>query len=139
MRFILDGYCGSYCGACPDLLATRAGTAENRCGGCKSDVVHPGWCSICHLKSCAREKKIDWCYQCEEYPCKKITAFFEDPEYPYHREAADYQQMIKTQGKAIWLEKMKKRWSCGKCGTAAAWWDLTCEECGEPFNGYPKP
>jgi hypothetical protein len=44
--FIPDGYCGLYCGSCPDYLATRAGNAEepaeSACRGCKSDLTARG-------------------------------------------------------------------------------------------------
>ena len=36
MAFILDGYCGLYCGARPNLLHTKAGTGTERCYGRKS-------------------------------------------------------------------------------------------------------
>jgi len=43
--------------------------AEASCGGCRSDNVK---CPItCHAKTCHKEKKVDFCFQCNEYPCNK--------------------------------------------------------------------
>ncbi len=37
------------------------------CGGCRSDAVT---CPvICKVKSCHKEKVVDFCFQCSEYPC----------------------------------------------------------------------
>jgi len=39
------------------------------CGGCRSERVQ---CPIvCEAKTCHREKGIDFCFQCGEYPCEK--------------------------------------------------------------------
>lgn len=43
--------------------------ADASCGGCRSDNVK---CPIdCHVKTCHKEKKVDFCFQCNEYPCNK--------------------------------------------------------------------
>jgi hypothetical protein len=139
MEFILDGYCGSYCGACQDLLDTKNGIAQNKCCGCKSKINHPGWCSKCNLKECARKRKIEYCYQCNDYPCNNLISFMEDPNYPYHKEVIEYMKIIEREGKDIWLEKMKNRWSCPKCKKTVSWWEQTCKECGEKTNSYTKP
>jgi hypothetical protein len=139
MEFILEGYCGLYCGACPDLLETKAGTAQNKCCGCKSKINNPGWCSKCNLKACAKDKKIEFCFQCNEYPCEKLKYFINDINYPYHKEVPHYMKMIEKEGKDIWLEKMKRRWSCPKCNTSISWWQQSCPGCGEKINGYQKP
>jgi hypothetical protein len=139
MTYVLDGYCGLYCGACPDLLDTQAGKAKHACRGCKSSVNNPEWCAICDIKSCAREKKIAFCYQCDEYPCEKITSFIEDAHYPYHREVTEYMKIIEREGKQGWLEKMKVRWSCGACRQPVSWWQQACPHCGGKVDGYEKP
>ncbi len=37
------------------------------CGGCRSDHVK---CPVdCHAKTCHKEQKVDFCFQCDEYPC----------------------------------------------------------------------
>jgi len=37
MEFVLQGYCGLYCGACPIMLNTKAGAGTEQCYGCKSE------------------------------------------------------------------------------------------------------
>ncbi len=138
MEYVLDGYCGLYCGACPNLLGAKAGLEQNVCFGCKSDI-NPEWCSNCGLKACAQEKGLDFCYQCDEYPCAKLEAFKNSQEYPYHQEVYDYMRIIAQEGSASWLEKMKIRWSCPECNEEASWWELSCKKCGHKLNGYQQP
>lgn len=39
------------------------------CGGCRSGALK---CPIeCHAKTCFKEKGVDFCFQCDEYPCDK--------------------------------------------------------------------
>jgi hypothetical protein len=138
MEYGLDGYCGLYCGACPMLLETRAGTAKAACHGCKTDQ-NPRWCADCGLKACARGKGLDFCYACADYPCKDLEGFQTSAEYPYHREVYDYMKIIEKEGKDAWLEKMKARWSCPACAQDSSWWDVSCKKCGAGLNGYIKP
>ena len=139
MKYVLDGYCGLYCGACPNLLGAKAGAEQDTCFGCKSPAVSSGWCAICDLKACARAKGWDFCYQCADYPCPKLEAFKNSQEYPYHQEVYDYMAVIAQEGVESWLEKMKIRWACPECQQEASWWDLTCQHCGQKLNGYKKP
>lgn len=44
--------------------------AEGSCGGCRSQTNR---CFLleCAAKTCYREKGVDFCFQCPEFPCKK--------------------------------------------------------------------
>lgn len=43
--------------------------AEGNCSGCRSENVK---CPItCHAKTCCKEKEIDFCFQCSEFPCSQ--------------------------------------------------------------------
>ncbi len=141
--FIPDGYCGLYCGSCASYLATKRGTAGDDantdvCRGCKSAVLG-SWCAQCPLKACARKKGLEFCIQCADFPCADLDGFKNDSRYPYHSEVYDSMEIFAKQGKARWLEDMKKRWSCPGCGREASWWDLSCPECGRGLKGYRKP
>ncbi len=141
--FIPDGYCGLYCGSCASYLATKRGELgkrphEESCRGCKSDTLGT-WCAQCPLKACARQKGLEFCIQCKEFPCAQLEGFKNDPNYPYHGEVYDSMAIFAKEGKDRWLSEMKKRWSCPQCGREASWWDMTCGECGRALKGYGKP
>ncbi|MGB7538775.1 MAG: DUF3795 domain-containing protein [Anaerolineales bacterium] len=138
MEYALDGYCGLYCGACPMLLGTKAGTEKNACLGCNSDK-NPEWCVTCERKACARERSLEFCSVCADYPCEILENFKTSAEYPYHSEVYEYLPLIRQEGKPAWPEKMKVRWSCPECQQEASWWDVSCTHCGAKLSGYQKP
>jgi hypothetical protein len=149
-EFYPDGFCGLYCASCAVYIATKTNTREKLakesgipydqtiCYGCKSDI-NPKWCVECKLKLCAKEKKVDFCFQCDEYPCKNLEDFKNDPKYPYHCEIYEYMETIKKEGKEKWLKKMRSRWTCADCNKPSSWFETSCSQCGLPLKGYKKP
>jgi hypothetical protein len=139
--FMSDGYCGLYCGSCPQFLAAKRGElpiGQAECHGCKSSTT-AGWCTTCYLKDCARKKGIEFCSRCPEYPCASLKEFASHPDFPYHKEIFGSLDAIERRGRDAWLSEMKIRWSCGNCGREASWWDLACGQCEAALNGYAKP
>jgi hypothetical protein len=136
MDFILHGYCGLYCGACPIMLITKAGTGTERCYGCKSEQP-TGYCAMCGIKACARRKGYAFC---DEYAdlntCEQLQKFVEDPKWPYQQGVLKNMEMIRSDGLAKWLEGQEKRWRCANCGAPHSWWDGNCPQCGQVVANY---
>ena len=84
--------CGLDCGKCRAYLATRRidrGTAAEIakfwsnpeednympddvwCDGCHSDRLQ-AFCSKCSVRICAKERRLENCGKCKEYPCEKF-------------------------------------------------------------------
>ncbi len=139
-----SAFCGLYCAACPMYIETQKGTPveiENigpvRCNGCRSGIVPP-WCNDCGIKNCARNKKIDFCSQCEDFPCEQMENFKNDKTYPYHTEVYDNLRIIKEEGEENWITQMKQRWFCSDCGEIKSWFEVECKKCGKKLNGYQR-
>lgn len=140
MDFRYDTFCGLYCGACDVFIANMNSKVEAlaqawkmdlnqlKCHGCKS-TVNAIYCMDCDIKKCAQNRDIEYCFQCEEYPCSRLVAFRND-EHPHHSIVLQNLGFIQSQGSARWLEKQKERWSCPNCGTGFSWYAKTCEICG---------
>jgi hypothetical protein len=82
------GYCGYNCGICAarsddpavrqklvdgwrKIFGHQHYTAENvKCDGCRSDVRLAD--HECQARPCAREKGVESCAFCDEFPCKKL-------------------------------------------------------------------
>ena len=101
------GYCGLNCCTCPIYVATREKDEDKRrrmradiaeeirkhygveykpeditdCDGCWSegDRLFAG-SNNCRIRKCVRQKRIQNCAHCAEYPCKRLKKFF--AEYP---------------------------------------------------------
>jgi hypothetical protein len=150
MDFKPDAYCGLYCASCTVFMATKNNTIDKlaeewqadvndiACHGCKSQKVAK-FCRTCALKTCARAKGVDFCIECNDFPCQPLEDFKSSSKYPYHSEVYDYLNIIKDHGVQHWLGEMKKRWSCSQCGREHDWFTLECPGCGHKLNAYVKP
>jgi hypothetical protein len=135
MDFILHGYCGVYCGACPNMLATKAGEDE-QCYGCKSEKP-TGYCATCGIKACAQRKGYEFCCQCGDLKtCELMQKFVSDARFPYGQCVLRNLEMIQSAGRAKWLEMQEKRWRCKNCGALHSWYHETCPQCGQTVTNY---
>jgi hypothetical protein len=87
-------YCGLDCSACPAFKATQSGDMDELarvaeewseqfgrdipaesilCDGCKQDTGRlTGYCSICQVRGCGREKDVITCAHCADYACSDL-------------------------------------------------------------------
>ena len=138
-----DTYCGIYCGACSIAMHSRTGRADEfaaclgnvpkeelACGGCKSDTIYAG-CSTCSLRRCAREKNIEYCIDCTDFPCKSYSTWQTVAKFlPHTHEAASSLKVIKSNGVDHWRDAQRRRWSCPECGTPFSSYTSACYTCG---------
>ena len=152
MGFRYDSYCGLNCGACPVGAANELGNEEFlrsmaeewdrdlddlRCNGCKTDVT-AAFCTDCRMRQCAREKGVEFCVHCGDFPCDVISQFRND-EAPHHSAVLYNLQRIKELGLKDWLEAEAGRWSCPECGRRFTWYSESCAGCGgELYNAVSQ-
>lgn len=92
------GYCGIICSDCPVLMATQKDDDAERkrvaeiftrqygkehkpedvnCDGCISGSSRIfSYCNVCEIRKCGREKEVENCAYCVEYPCGKLSELF---------------------------------------------------------------
>ncbi len=140
MIYRYDSYCGLYCGACDTLQANREGRInelaktwnrkpdELSCHGCKT-TVNAVFCGNCAIRSCAINKKVEYCFQCHDYPCQRLVDFRQD-RHPHHSIILHNLEMIQKSGVENWLIEQEKRWRCPECKTVFAWYEQECDHCG---------
>ncbi len=136
----MDSFCGLYCGACEIFLARRKGLlgelaekwgrekSEILCHGCKTEIVSI-YCRSCSIKACVGEKKLQYCFQCRLFPCKKLLDFKND-QHPHHSIVFRNLELIKNLGAKQWLEEQERRWQCQGCNNPFSWYDDHCSSCG---------
>ena len=84
--FAMTGVCGIYCAACechtakdsPELLKYLVSVGINAeslpCRGCrKGEGDCPAIGGKCETYQCALERKVDFCFECADYPCAKLN------------------------------------------------------------------
>ena len=104
------GPCGLYYDACgaPD------------CDGCRTSDVDDS-VEQCKFRRCSRERNLEFCCFCTEYPCKDLHDFMND-QWPHHWTMEPNLQHIKENGKEKWLKAQEKEWSCTSCGARIHWY-----------------
>lgn len=138
----LAGRCGIYCGACdfnkaithPEIkpkLSKAINVAEKDiyCTGC-GELDDKSWGKDCKTAKCCDDHKVEYCFDCKEYPCESLKAMVADP-YPHHHSAIQNLDQMKDVGIEKWLDEQNKRWTCPSCGESFCWYDETCAKCGE--------
>jgi len=72
--------CGLNCGLCPRYYTV----GTSRCPGCAAEgfsEVHPP----CGILSCCQRKGVEYCFECDEYPCKKYDGWGDADSFITHR------------------------------------------------------
>lgn len=58
-----------YCGECKAYI-------EEECGGCGSGIgVAKEFSKVCNIALCAGKKNIEFCLDCDDFPCRHIDYF----------------------------------------------------------------
>ena len=143
-KTLLLGICGVYCGACTTYRAyndkdqtlidweVKIGMPRDEiyCRGCTSDLVNE-WCSNCDFRKCVKEKGITYCFECEDFPCKKLVDF--SKTRPHRTLGLRNLKQLKETSIKEWLKQKAKRWTCSTCGKKLHWYSEKCPDCGEKF------
>ncbi len=145
----LAAVCGLFCPACtvyigtmedPERLkatAARFGLPpeELECHGCRSDKRSFFCRTRCKMAACAADKGIDFCSECDEYPCGELKEF--QSLAPHRIELWESLDMVKNKGLEAWFEAMQARYACPACGAINSAYDGACRKCkAEPSCEY---
>jgi ribosomal protein L40E len=142
-----DAYCGLYCGACEiinveseqdkERVAKMWGSAPDQvnCSGCKTNTlfIH---CGNCKIRNCAQQKGVEFCFECDDYPCsiyEEGKAIIE--QLPHLKATIVNQKYIKEKGVQDWLDTQKTKWECPECGAKFAWYTQECKKCHKDLRG----
>lgn len=130
-EFVELAPCGVYCGACPSY--------RKSCKGCASGDKDQGRCSkwSCAIRNCCyNERRLDYCIQCNEFPCKIInkkllSSHHGDPRYNYRFEIPFIFTKLTELGVEKYLDFQISRWKCDSCGGRILFYHYTCNICGK--------
>jgi len=122
--------CGVFCSACPSFKKSCLGCSSNE----KNQKRISKW--NCKIRQCCYEKKhIDYCANCEDFPCKiidnkLIKSHEDDNRFKYRHEIPDDFKKIKLLGIDEFIEQKKKDYLCKKCGGTIFFYSYKCSQCG---------
>jgi len=72
--------CGLNCGLCPRYYTV----GSSRCPGCAGmgfSEVHP----TCGILSCCQRKGLEYCFECDKFPCRKFDRWGDSDSFITHR------------------------------------------------------
>ena len=137
--------CGLYCGVCGIYMATRDGNEKFKeklapvygakpedlvCDGCLSERVF-AYCQACPIKSCCRDKKIEGCHQCSDFPCKFIDNFPIPVGKKVILRAIPRWREVSTEQ---WMAEEEQRYICPHCGYPQFRGVKKCRQCKEAIE-----
>ena len=127
--------CGLYCGICPLYLARtdealRKRIAEGQgiaveevfvCDGCRplgGKIPMAGGELVCDTYACAvDDKKIEFCYECADFPCLKLAPCADRAQELPHNTKVYNLLLLQKDGIDAWIEKypsLTKQYRRGK-------------------------
>lgn len=117
--------CGMNC-----LVCYKHCYHKKPCGGClKSDRGKPEHCRKCRIKDCTAGKKITYCYECADFPCKQIKSLEKSYNSRYHASLVENSNTVREHGVKVLLEQHREKYKCQHCGGIISLHDAECSEC----------
>ena len=138
----LVSFCGLFCKACGVYIATQENdhtklesiakmlgqtVDDTRCDGCRTDR-RSGHCKSCSFIRCAKDRTIDFCGQCNDYPCEELKRF--QSMAPHRNELWQSLERINHVGWEKWFVEMNDYYACSKCNTMNGYYNIKCRKCG---------
>lgn len=134
MKEELIAPCGANCLICMAFLRTK-----NHCLGCRNDDTNKAKsCVECKIKNCEsmKEQGTHYCFQCTNYPCKKIKHLDTRYRKNYSYSMIDSMQYLKDHGMELHLKTETAKWICVDCGGVICVHRGFCINCGKIY--YPN-
>ncbi|TFF99861.1 MAG: DUF3795 domain-containing protein [Promethearchaeota archaeon] len=141
--------CGLYCGVCAIYIAHRDNNIKFKkallpvykafaksiddiaCTGCLSDGTVFPVCEHCPIKDCVKEKGIDGCHQCDEWPCKYIENFpLAVGRKVIYRTIPTWREL----GDEEFVKQEEERYHCPECGNPLFRGAKRCNKCKTPID-----
>lgn len=119
--------CGYCCGSCPAYetgctdevvvanMAKRANIPVDKlrgvCPGCRPTLGKPRGEPVCPTYDCCVNKKgLDFCYQCEDFPCLKLAPISQGAEVRTHNSKIYNLLTLKKLGIDAFIEQGERWW-----------------------------
>lgn len=131
----LAAHCGIFCGACRPYLLNKKRLLKERGykRGCKGCIAQNKNCAFIK-RGCKylKNKKIHFCFECEEFPCHNLKNL--DSKYKDKYDISPIENLKKIQkiGLYEWLIEQKKKYTC-TCGGEICLHDAECYDCGQTY------
>jgi len=78
-----------------------------RCEGCRGPLdAH--WSSECKMMLCVKKRGLEYCFQCEDFPCISVNEFSSDG-VSHHKRTIENSKRMKEIGIEAWIVEQKRK------------------------------
>jgi len=102
-QYPLFSACGLNCGLCP-RYHTKGDSKCPGCGGKNFSAKHPS----CGVLSCSQRNMVEYCFLCNEYPCKKYNKWKIDSFITHQNMMKDFEK-TKTIGIKAYQKELNEK------------------------------
>ena len=119
--------CGVLCLACGAHLRNKC-----QCPGCRAPIetISRKSCAKCAKKECAFERGIQWCFECDRFPCSRIRNLAQRYQQNYDVDLVQ-NGMDAKQDMTAFLQAQMGRFTCKSCGGIIDQHHRRCSDCGD--------
>jgi len=96
--------CGLNCGLCPRYNTD----GSSRCPGCGGEDFLETHCS-CSILPCCERKDVEFCYDCDEFPCKKYNGADQSDSFITHENQFKDMNKAKQIGIDVYYDELSKK------------------------------
>lgn len=130
--------CGLNCALCYKFLTEK----KNHCTGClNGDENKALYCLNCKIKNCLQysgETKINYCYECKDFPCKRLKQLDKRYRTKYGTSIIGNLKIIQKCGMDSFIQDERIKWKCLNCSGILSIHIAECIFCGMPNHLYPR-
>jgi len=124
--------CGMNCRICSSYLALKydlekQGIQRTYCAGCRTQGRN---CALKRGCGSLRQRRLEYCYQCPEYPCPRLRRLDKRYRTHYHMSMIENLNHIREHGIDSLLAKEAEKWKCPACGEVICCHNGICFGCG---------
>ena len=91
-------------------------------------------CRKCKIKECIKDKRLTYCFECSDYPCKLIKNLEKSYNQRYQASLMENSEYVQQKGLEAFMEQQKEKYTCSKCGGIISIHDRECSECQEKMK-----
>ncbi|MDW7669857.1 MAG: DUF3795 domain-containing protein [Bacillota bacterium] len=132
MKEVLIAPCGMNCKLCvayqfKEKDLNKKGFHRKYCPGCiprGENCKHMA--NKCELIG---KGKLRFCYECEEFPCKRLKSLDKRYRTKYHMSMIKNLEFIREYGMDRFLKEEEKNWKCPECGDVICCHNGLCLNC----------
>jgi len=78
-----------------------------RCEGCRG-TLDTHWSSDCKMMLCAKNRELQYCFECEDFPCINVNKFSSDGA-SHHKRTIENSKRMKEIGIDAWIREQKRK------------------------------